>query len=57
LPADESQLIFTSARDTSKFDKKNRLIFEDVVWSKKETGGWAVPEVISLRSMIPFTMQ
>ena len=47
LPSDESELIFTSARDTSKFDKKNRLIFEDVVWSKKEAGGWAVPEVIS----------
>jgi len=47
LPADESELVFTSARDTSKFDKKNRLIFEDVVWSKKEGGGWAVPQVIS----------
>lgn len=49
LPADESQLIFTSARDTSKFDKKNRSIFEDVVRSKKEAGGWSVPEVISPR--------
>ena len=50
LPADESQLIFTSARDTSKFDKKNRLIFEDVVRSKKQAGGgWSVPEVISPR--------
>src|SRR6478736_9379913 len=47
LPADESELVFTSARDTSKFDKKNRLIFEDVVWSKKGAGGWSVPEVIS----------
>jgi len=27
LPADESQLIFTSARDTSKFDKKKPLNF------------------------------
>jgi len=50
LPADESQLIFTSARDTSKFDKKNRSIFEDVVRSKREAGGgWSVPEVISPR--------
>ena len=49
LPADESQLIFTSARDTSKFDKKNRSIFEDVVRSKREASGWSVPEVISPR--------
>jgi outer membrane protein OmpA-like peptidoglycan-associated protein len=49
LPADESELVFTSARDTSKFDKKNRLIFEDVVWSKKGADGWSVPEVISPR--------
>jgi outer membrane protein OmpA-like peptidoglycan-associated protein len=49
LPADESQLIFTSARDTSKFDKKNRSIFEDVVRSKREGGSWSVPEVISPR--------
>ena len=47
LPVDESELIFTSARDTSKFDKKNRLIFEDVVLSKRLRGGWSVPEVIS----------
>jgi outer membrane protein OmpA-like peptidoglycan-associated protein len=47
LPADESELVFTSARDTSKIDTKNRLIFEDVVWSKKGANGWSVPEVIS----------
>lgn len=47
LPSDESQLIFTSARDTSKRDKKYKLIFEDVVISKKESGKWSVPVEIS----------
>lgn len=49
LPADESKLIFTSARDTSKFDKKNRLVFEDVVQSQRQADKWSVPEKISPR--------
>jgi outer membrane protein OmpA-like peptidoglycan-associated protein len=49
LPADESRLIFTSARDTSKFDKKNRTVFEDVVLSHRQADKWSVPEKISPR--------
>jgi len=49
LPADESRLIFTSARDTSKFDKKNRTVFEDVVMSIRQAGNWSVPEKLSPR--------
>ncbi|HCW08056.1 MAG TPA: hypothetical protein DGG95_11905 [Cytophagales bacterium] len=49
LPADESELIFTSARDTSNFDKKNRTVFEDVVVSKRNAGEWSAPEKISPR--------
>lgn len=49
LPADESRLIFTSARDTSKFDKKNRTVFEDVVMTTRQHDKWSVPEKISPR--------
>ncbi len=44
LPADESQLFFTSARDTSEVDKRNKLIFEDVVVSVRRSGKWSVPQ-------------
>ncbi|GHM98519.1 hypothetical protein WSM22_00090 [Cytophagales bacterium WSM2-2] len=49
MPADESVLIFTSARDTSKLDKKNTTVFEDIVFSKKENNKWTIPEKISPR--------
>ncbi len=47
LPSDESKLIFTSARDTLKFDKKYGVVFEDVLISHKQGSSWSVPEQIS----------
>jgi outer membrane protein OmpA-like peptidoglycan-associated protein len=47
LPSDESYLIFTSARDTLKFDKKYGVVFEDVLITRKQGSAWSVPEQIS----------
>ena len=47
LPSDESYLIFTSARDTLKFDKKYGVVFEDVLITRKQGNSWSVPEQIS----------
>lgn len=50
LTADESVLVFTSARDTTlleKVSKAKQVLFEDILLTKLVDGAWAVPQKIS----------
>jgi outer membrane protein OmpA-like peptidoglycan-associated protein len=47
LNADETELVFTSARDTVQKDKKQNILFEDILIAKSEGGVWTVPSRIS----------
>ncbi|MGC4023332.1 MAG: tetratricopeptide repeat protein [Cyclobacteriaceae bacterium] len=49
LPQDESELIFTSARDTANTDKKYQEFFEDVLVSEHQGDQWTTPKKISPR--------
>jgi outer membrane protein OmpA-like peptidoglycan-associated protein len=48
LNKDESILIFTSARDTTKTDLRYKnVFFEDILRSEKRNGVWSVPSKVS----------
>lgn len=47
LNAAEDKLIFTSARDSAFFDKRNKTLFEEVLISELKDGEWSVPQKIS----------
>lgn len=48
LNGDETQLIFTSARDTSNVDFRfKNTYFEDILRSQKMNGNWTVPDKVS----------
>ena len=54
LNTDESILIFTSGRDTLQIDKKFKVLYEDILSSKKEGDNWQVPQKISPNLNDPF---
>ncbi len=47
LNADETQMIFTSARDTTQRDKAQNILFEDIMVSHRVNGEWTMPQRIS----------
>jgi outer membrane protein OmpA-like peptidoglycan-associated protein len=47
LNAAEDKLIFTSARDSSQYDKKSKTLFEEVFISELKAGEWTTPQKIS----------
>lgn len=47
LNASEDKLIFTSARDSTFFDKRNKVLFEEILISELKDGEWSAPQKIS----------
>jgi outer membrane protein OmpA-like peptidoglycan-associated protein len=47
LNAAEDKLIFTSARDSSFYDRKNKTLFEEIFISELKDGVWSAPQKIS----------
>lgn len=47
LNATEDKLIFTSARDSSFFDRRTKTLFEEIFISELKDGVWSVPQKIS----------
>lgn len=47
LNASEDKLIFTSARDSSFFDRRTKTLFEEIFISELKDGVWTVPQKIS----------
>lgn len=54
LNAAEDKLIFTSARDSTFFDKRNKTLFEEILISELKDGEWSVPQKISSNINNPF---
>ncbi len=47
LNAAENKLIFTSARDSSSYDKRGKTLFEEILISELKDGIWSAPQKIS----------
>jgi outer membrane protein OmpA-like peptidoglycan-associated protein len=54
LNAAEDKLIFTSARDSSFFDKRTKTLFEEIFISELKDGVWTAPQKISSNINNPF---
>lgn len=47
LNASEDKLIFTSARDSAFIDRRNKVLFEEILISELKDGQWSAPQKIS----------
>lgn len=47
LNAAEDKIIFTSSRDSSHYDKRSKIVFEEILISELKDGEWTEPHKIS----------